>query len=148
MPNALMLSCPILNLSQPITQSNKYNTAAGANNEDPVLRSGLISAIADAYLPLEHGIRKTDPLASPLYASDQVLANFPPTLLFASSNDPILDDSVLFNQRLRNVGVSSELFAAQNVPHAYLGLGTAGFPEAKKVQEDCILWLQQKFERE
>lgn len=96
-------------------------------------------------MPTGLGIEKIDPLASPLYASDEILCRFPPTLLFASSNDPLLDDAVVFNQRLCSLGVESALFAAQNVPHAYLGLGTAGFPEARKVQQDCIAWLQQQF---
>ena len=141
MPNALMLSCPVLNLSLELS----YSAVVGA--EDPVLPSGLISAISDAYLPACLGISKRNPLASPFYAPDAVLRQFPPTLLFASSTDPLLDDSVSFNQRLKQVGVSSDLIAAHNLPHAYLGLGTAGFPEARQVQERCINWLKYQFAR-
>lgn len=142
MPDALMLSCPVLNLSLEVSHSRLMST------EDPVLPSGLISAISDAYLPPELGISKKEPLASPLYAPDTVLTHFPPTLLFASSNDPLLDDSVVFNQRLRSLGVHSNLFAANNMPHAYLGLGTAGFPEALLVQEQCVKWLMQQLTRD
>lgn len=119
MPDALMLSCPVLNLSLELSLSR----VAGTN--DPVLPSGLLTAISDAYLPPELGVSKREPLASPLFASDNTLSQFPTTLLFASSQDPLLDDSVVFNQRLRNLGVDSDLFAANNMPHAYLGLGTA-----------------------
>jgi len=136
MPNALMLSCPVLNLSL----EPSYSGVVGA--EDPVLPSGLISAISDAYLPPSLGISKKNPLASPFYAPDAVLRQFPPTLLFASSTDPLLDDSVSFNQRLKLAGVESDLIAAHNWPHAYLGLGTAGFPEALQVQERCVDWLK------
>ena len=142
MPDALMLSCPVLNLSLEVSHSRLVGT------EDPVLPSGLISAISDAYLPPELGISKKEPLASPLYAPDAILSRFPPTLLFASSNDPLLDDSVVFNQRLRSLGVDSDLFAANNMPHAYLGLGTAGFPEALLVQEQCVKWLIQQLTRD
>jgi acetyl esterase/lipase len=142
LPNALMLSCPVLDLSLEMSHSRVVGT------EDPVLPSGLISAISDAYLPRELGISKKDPLASPFYASDAVLRQFPSTLLFASSNDPLLDDSVVFNQRLRGRGVKSDLFAAHNLPHAYLGLGTAGFPEALQVQEQCVNWLIFQLTRE
>jgi len=135
MPDALMLSCPVLNLSLELT----YSAVVGA--EDPVLPSGLISAISDAYLPPSLGVSKKNPLASPFYASDAVLRQFPPTLLFSSSTDPLLDDSVIFNQRLRSFGVESDLVAAHNLPHAYWGLGTAGFPEACQVQERCADWL-------
>lgn len=119
MPDALMLSCPVLNLSLELSLSR----VAGTN--DPVLPSGLLTAISDAYLPPELGVSKREPLASPLFASDKTLSQFPATLLFASSQDPLLDDSVVFNQRLRSLGVESDLFAAINMPHAYLGLGTA-----------------------
>jgi acetyl esterase/lipase len=142
MPGALMLSCPVLNLSLELSLSR----VAGTN--DPVLPSGLLTAISDAYLPPELGISKREPLASPLFASDQILNRFPPTLLFASSQDPLLDDSVVFNQRLRSVGVDSSLFAANNMPHAYLGLGTAGFPEAQQVQQLCVSWLNQQLANE
>jgi acetyl esterase/lipase len=139
MPDAMMLSCAALNLSLEMSHSRVVGT------EDPVLPSGLISAISDAYLP--EGFSKKDPLASPFFAPDDVLKRFPPVLLFAGSNDPLLDDSVAFNERLRCCGVASELRAAHNMPHAYWGLGTAGFPEARQVQQECEEWLNRQFLR-
>jgi acetyl esterase/lipase len=139
MPDAMMLSCAALNLSLELSHSRVLGL------EDPVLPSGLISAISDAYLPPHKGLSKQNPLASPFYASDNVLELFPPTLLFAGSKDPLLDDSVDFNERLRCLGVKSELRAAHNVPHAYWGLGTAGFPEAQQVQRECEEWLAHQF---
>ena len=140
LPDAIMLSCAALNLSLELSHSRVLGT------EDPVLPSGLISAISDAYLPPEDGLTsKQDPLVSPFFASDRVLALFPPTLLFAGSNDPLLDDSVAFNERLRYLGVESGLRAARNMPHAYWGLGTAGFPEAQQVQQECQEWLVEQF---
>jgi acetyl esterase/lipase len=141
LPNALMLSCPVLNLSLEMSHSRVIGT------DDPVLPSGLISAISDAYLPAKLGVSKRDPLASPFYASNAILRHFPATLLFASSNDPLLDDSVVFNQRLRELGVDSDLIAAHNLPHAYLGLGTAGFPEAQQIQEHCVHWLNRQLSK-
>ncbi len=141
LPDALMLSCAVLNLTLEMTHSRVIGT------RDPVLPSGLISVISDAYIP--PGIYcKQDPLASPFFAPDEVLQWFPPTLLFASSNDPLLDDSVYFNQRLRRLGVESELRAAVNLPHAYWGLGTAGFPEAQQVQKECQDWLVHQLTRD
>lgn len=130
------LSCAALNLSLELSYSRVLGT------QDPVLPSGLISAISDAYVP--SNFSKQDPLASPFFAPDSVLQIFPPTLLFAGSNDPLLDDSVLFNERLRCLGVSSELRAVPNMPHAYLGLGTAGFPEAQQVQKECQEWISRQ----
>lgn len=137
-PDALLLSCPVLNMSLELSHSRVVGT------DDPVLRSGLLTAISDSYVPPRLGISKKNPLASPFYASDQILRMFPPTLLIASSNDPVLDDSVVFNQRLRSLGIESDLRAAQNLPHAYLGLGTAGFPEAVQIQQEIQHWLALK----
>lgn len=111
-PDALLLCCPALNLSLDSTPSR----IVGAN--DPVLPSALITTITSSYLD---GCPPTDPIASPYFAADAVLCNFPPTLIFTSSEDPLLDDSVLFNGRLRSVGVSSKLCAVHDLPHAFWG---------------------------
>lgn len=136
LPDAIMLSCPALNLTLDLSPSRVVG------QQDPVLPSGLISAISDAYAPPALGINKKDPLVSPFYAPDNVLRLFPPSiLLFASSNDPLLDDSVDFNRRCCSLGVDSQLGAVSHMPHAYWGLGTAGFPEAQQVQHECQEWL-------
>ena len=139
LPCALVLSCPVLNLSMEMS----YSRVVGS--DDPVLPHGLISAISNAY---GAGIDKRDPLVSPYFAADSVLERFPPTQFFASSIDPLLDDAVALNQRLRSLGVESYLRAAQNLPHAYLGLGTAGFPEAQEVQRQLIDWLNYQLHRD
>lgn len=136
LPDALMLCCPALNLSLDPTPSR----IDGAN--DPVLPSELITTISNSYLG---GSPVTDPLASPYYASDAVLRGFPPTLIFTSSEDPFLDDSVAFNGRLRSVGVKSSLRAVHDLPHAFWALSTAGIPEARQVQKECQLWLAKTF---
>lgn len=138
LPDAIMLCCPVLNLSLTMSPSRVVG------DDDPVLPTGLISAISEAYLPSG---RVCDPLASPYFAPDCVLCHFPNTLLFNSSGDPLLDDSVGFCSRLRRLGVDSELRAAHHMPHAYWGLGTAGFPEAKQVQNECRAWLVSQFAR-
>mmetsp|Transcript_11861 Transcript_11861/g.25276 ORF Transcript_11861/g.25276 Transcript_11861/m.25276 type:complete len:896 (-) Transcript_11861:106-2793(-) len=132
LPDALMLCCPALNLALDTSPSR----IDGAN--DPVLPSALITTISNSYLD---GCPVTNPVASPYFASDQVLRNFPPTLIFTSSEDPFLDDSVTFNGRLRSVGVKSNLHAVHDLPHAYWGLSTAGIPEARHVQKECQRWL-------
>ncbi len=135
LPDALMLCCPALNLSLELSPSRVLGI------RDAVLPSSLISTISDAYVPPNLNVSKSDPIVSPFYAPDEILRIFPPTLLYASSEDPLLDDSVYFNGRLRTNGVDSNLRAAQNVPHAYWGLGTAGFPEARKAQRECQQWM-------
>merc|ERR1711957_789495 len=136
LPDAIMLCCPALNLSLELSPSRVIGT------RDPVLPSSLIATISDAYIPSSLGISKINPIASPYYASDDILRIFPPTLLYASSEDPLLDDSVHFNARLRRLGVDSDLRAAQDMPHAYWGLGGFGLhPEARQVQRECEEWM-------
>lgn len=143
LPDAMLLCCPVLNLARSVSQSR----AICCKGEDPVLPNGLISTISEAYLPINLGLSKEDPVASPYFASDEILSCFPPNLIFASSTDPLLDDSVVYHTRLTRLGVESELRAVHNMPHAYWGLGTAGFPEAKQVQNECKLWLHDQFSR-
>ena len=66
-------------------------------------------------------------------------------MTWVSANDPLLDDSVDFNTRLRRVGVNSQIRATRNMPHAFLGLKNAGFPEALEVHASCIDWLNNVF---
>lgn len=113
LPDALMLCCPTLNLTL-----NMPNTTT---TSDPVLPSGLLTAISDAYLPSSKSrTKKDDPLVSPYFAPDSILKNFPSILIYASSMDPTLDDSVHFHSRLRRLGVKSTLRAV-DMPHAYWG---------------------------
>ena len=136
LPDALMLCCPALNLSLESTPSRIH----GAN--DPVLPSALIATISKSYLA---GCPGTNPIASPYYASDEIIRNFPTTLIYTSSEDPFLDDAVAFNGRLRNVGVKSNLRAVHDLPHAFWALATAGIPEARQVQREIGLWLGKVF---
>jgi acetyl esterase/lipase len=135
-PDAIMLSCPVLNLSSDL------NPSRAGRSQDPVMPGSIISAISNAYIPLRLEVSRKDPLVSPIFACDEFLRRFPPTLMFASSNDPVMDDAVVLNGRLRDLGVESELQVADNLPHAYLGLGTTGFPEAVQVQNQCQSWLR------
>ena len=81
--------------------------------------------------------------SAPYFASDKILACFPRTMLWVSASDPLLDDSVDFNTRLRRVGTESCVHAAQHMPHAFWGLANAGFPEAIKVQNSCKAFLRE-----
>ncbi len=96
-------------------------------------------------VPMIQYCQVTNPIASPYYASDAILSDFPPTLIYTSSDYPLLDDSVALNGRLRSVGVSSRLCAVHDLPHAFWALSTAGIPEARHVQKECQHWLSRMF---
>mmetsp|Transcript_4026 Transcript_4026/g.6123 ORF Transcript_4026/g.6123 Transcript_4026/m.6123 type:complete len:939 (-) Transcript_4026:504-3320(-) len=134
-PDALMLCCPALNLSSDMTQSR----VDGAH--DPVLPSGLLAVISSSYV--QNDCDSKNPLASPYFATDVTLRQFPSTLIFTGSEDPLLDDSVTFNARLRGLGVKSYLRAVHDMPHAFWALSTAGI--GLEVQRECQEWLQKAF---
>lgn len=47
-----------------------------------------------------------------------------PTVLQACALDPILDDSVMFARRLRNLGKSVTLRVVEDLPHGFLSLAS------------------------
>lgn len=135
LPDALMLCCPALNLSLDTTQSRIDG------EQDPVLPSGLLAVISNTYL--QSDCDGNNPLVSPYFATDTTLRRFPPTLIFCGSEDPLLDDSVTFNARLRGLGVKSHLRAVHDMPHAFWALSTAGI--GLEVQNECQEWLRKVF---
>ncbi|MHC5261886.1 alpha/beta hydrolase fold domain-containing protein [Streptomyces sp. UC4497] len=68
---------------------------------------------ADQYL---QGHPADDPLASPLLGD---LRAFPPTLLCASTDEVLLDDSVAFAAALARAGVATSASYVPGVPHAW-----------------------------
>lgn len=67
----------------------------------------------------------TNPLVSPLLASDEVLKKLPPTYIDACSEDPLYDGGVAYAERLDKVGVPVKLLVLQGMPHGSYYL----FPE-------------------
>lgn len=63
-----------------------------------------------------------DPLVSPLFGD---FTGFPPMLVFAGSEELLLDDSVQLAERCRAVGVDCELVVEQGMWHVYVLFGVA-----------------------
>ena len=95
--------------------------------DDPVCTPEALAIPVDLYLPA--GQSAADPQVSPVFASTDVLAKFPPTLLQVSTCEALLHDSRRFSERLEEAGVRVTLSLWPDLPHvwhAFLGL----FPEA------------------
>lgn len=69
-----------------------------------------------------------DPLASPLYGD---LAGLPQLLVFASTCEILLDDSVRFVDRARRAGTPAELVLEPDMPHVW-AIFVDVMPEAKR----------------
>uniref|UniRef100_A0AAQ6IJS2 Hormone-sensitive lipase n=1 Tax=Anabas testudineus TaxID=64144 RepID=A0AAQ6IJS2_ANATE len=63
-----------------------------------------------------------DPYCSPLLAPDSMLKGLPPVHIVACALDPMLDDSVMFAKRLRNVDQPVTLCIVDDLPHGFLSL--------------------------
>uniref|UniRef100_A0A8C8EY62 Hormone-sensitive lipase n=1 Tax=Oncorhynchus tshawytscha TaxID=74940 RepID=A0A8C8EY62_ONCTS len=61
-----------------------------------------------------------NPYMSPLLAPDSMLRGLPPIHLVACALDPMLDDSVMFAKRLRNVDQPVTLCVVDDLPHGFL----------------------------
>jgi hypothetical protein len=99
---------------------------------DPMLPYETVCMCLSAYLGPKEDESASNPLISPIAASDEVLSKFPSSTLVAAQVllrnrlscfeqrnpvalqlDPLLDDSTLMSRRLDSLGVSVKQFASQ-----------------------------------
>jgi monoterpene epsilon-lactone hydrolase len=80
----------------------------------------------------------TDPLASPIYAD---LSNLPPLLVYASSSEVLLDDSVRLAERAKQCGVDVDLRVWDDLPHVWPCLVTFKMPEARKAVDEIAHFI-------
>jgi acetyl esterase/lipase len=146
LPHALLCSCPVLDLSLG-SHRRAHGTITSTRGD------AVVTAISDAYLPAASGIDKQDPRVSPLDSTNEVLSNFPPSMLLFvkkqrnadTENDPV----VLFYRRLKKAGVQDcvlRAVAPHHLANNYIGLGMTGFPEVSHGQYNGIsAWLCSQF---
>ncbi|KAF5248160.1 hypothetical protein FANTH_6090 [Fusarium anthophilum] len=101
----------------------------------PFLSQASMKWMHDSFMPNEED-RKT-PLASPLtYIPDELLAQFPPTVLFLSTVDPLVDEGVAFGNRLQKAGVDAAIIKAEGQLHSFcLIKDTRNGPTARAVMD-------------
>jgi monoterpene epsilon-lactone hydrolase len=71
--------------------------------DDPFLPAELIKPCAELYADTEEELKK----GSPLYASDEVLRQFPPILFHVGEHEVLLDDTLRMAERVANVSSNS-----------------------------------------
>lgn len=113
----LILAYPVLDLSQSSSPSRALSII------DPMLPFATLRMCLNAYLGPNLDAAAHDPLISPLAASDDVLAAFPPTSIFAGEFDPVLDDSAAFARRLCSLNCDVSFGVIDRAPHGFLNLG-------------------------
>ncbi|KAF5645835.1 alpha beta hydrolase [Fusarium tjaetaba] len=111
----------------------------------PFLSQASMKWMHDSFIPNEED-RKT-PLASPLgYIPDELLAQFPPTVLFLSTVDPLVDEGVAFGNRLQKAGVDAAIIKAEGQLHSFcLIKETRNGPTARAVMDLAAAKLKTTF---
>uniref|UniRef100_A0A4W4H3T4 Hormone-sensitive lipase n=1 Tax=Electrophorus electricus TaxID=8005 RepID=A0A4W4H3T4_ELEEL len=85
-----------------------------------------------------------NPYMSPLLAPDQMLRGLPPVHIVACALDPMLDDSVMFAKRLRNVEQPVTLCVVDDLPHGFLSLSQLS-KETREASNVCLERIREIF---
>lgn len=107
MPACAILVSPWLDLT---CSAKSFETKAGV---DPLLTRNSLKEMADAYLA---GADARAPYASPLFGN---LSSLPPLLIQVGSDEVLLDDSINFDRRAREQGVSARLAIWDGMIHVW-----------------------------
>jgi hypothetical protein len=81
-----------------------------------------------------------------MHASDDLLRVLPPVYLVALELDPLLDDSVQFARRLKQLGCSFKLHIFPGIPHGFLNFKDVS-DDTARAHALCLLWLAEALER-
>ena len=68
---------------------------------------------------------KTNPLCSPLLASDEQLKQMPRTLITLAGFDPLHDEGQAFYEKLKALNVEVSLLEHNDLTHGYITMGGA-----------------------
>ncbi|KAJ8005251.1 hypothetical protein DPEC_G00144700 [Dallia pectoralis] len=85
-----------------------------------------------------------NPYMSPLLAPDSMLRGLPPIHLVACALDPMLDDSVMFAKRLRNINQPVTLCVVDDLPHGFLSLSQL-CRETREAADVCVNRIKDVF---
>lgn len=127
-PGALVLLSPWADLS---LSGDSVTVNMGL---DPFIPAGPVRRLVDVVV----GPRDpTDWRLSPLFAPEDLLRGFPPTLLQVGSTELILDDSRRMADRIAAAGVTTELQVFDRHPHVVPVWGT---PESRTSLREIGAW--------
>ncbi|MSO40166.1 MAG: alpha/beta hydrolase [Ilumatobacteraceae bacterium] len=107
MPAGLVLMSPWLDLS---VTTNSYRDNS---KSDAMFSENAAKEAAAAYLGT---VSAYDPIASPFHGD---VVGLPPTIIFVSKSEVLLDDSINFAHSLSDHGVAVELFVSENMSHIW-----------------------------
>lgn len=140
-PSGLLLTYPCVNMD-----AQSYTPSLMMSLEDPMIPYSFMKLCIESYLsPTDNP--KTDPYISPILISHSDLAQFPPVRIMTVSQDPILDHSIRFAEKLIEAGVNVKLAQFEGLPHGSLNLDQSlGVSDARKLVEKGTEYLKELLE--
>ena len=129
----------------PVTVTHKKLASYKTFKDAPFLPEASMDWMISSFIPNKED-RETA-LASPLtHLPDNLLAQFPPTIILLSTVDPLLDEGVAFGYRLQTNGVDASVVKAEGQIHAFcLVKALRDGPTAQAVIEMAALRLRKIF---
>lgn len=106
--------------------------------DDPVVDGAGLRMMAAAYLG---DADPRDPLASPLYASDDELTRLAPVLIQVGTRESLLDDSRRLVERMRAAGVDPRYVEHEGVVHMWMVMAPH-LPESRLAFDNAAEFLQ------
>lgn len=107
-------------LFYPVTNSQLTSRSYSDFAEGPWLTKKAMEWFWDAYLP--EGDRGDDTYASPLRASEDVLAKLPPALIITAENDVLRDEGEAYAKKLDKAGVDVTSVRVNGTMHDFVML--------------------------
>jgi acetyl esterase/lipase len=113
---------------------------------DVLLPFHFLVVCLDSYLP-KTGESHENPLISPIFASDEILQQFPQHLTIASAGlDPLLDDAIKMVKRFENLGLPIHHKIYELLPHGFMQFASVSIPEAYRAKNQSIVSIKEMFE--
>lgn len=107
--------------------------------DDPVCAIEGVDASCALYLP--DGVANDHPHVSPVYASAEHLAQFPPTLIQASSTETLFYDCRRFASRLEEAHVRAVFSVWPGMPHVWHAFQNV-LPEAREALAEIVAFMR------
>ncbi|CAL8292385.1 unnamed protein product [Merluccius merluccius] len=144
-PPALALSAPLRRSASDYVRGSDPDGEDGGDYPEGFepLRSECLAFVLQSNCPVIK-----NPFVSPLLAPSELLRGLPPVHIVASALDALLDDSVMFAKKLRDMGQPVTLSVAEDLPHGFLSLSqltketeVASDICVKRIREDWWDWF-------
>ncbi|CAN5429675.1 alpha/beta hydrolase [soil metagenome] len=105
-------------LIYPVLGGDMDTASYRRNAEAPCLTRADMKFYLEAFLGPHNNSNWRDPYAVPLMAAS--FEKLPPAFIAVAEHDPLMDDGVMFHERLRSAGVASQLRREPALAHSYM----------------------------